>query len=79
MTEDSNYYFTDQVIGDYRDSLGPLGAPASFTALRGPRLRGGFVNRNYMITYPNRKLVLVTYAEAGRDGKFEQFIVMPAE
>jgi len=25
MTDDSNYYFNPTVLGDYRDSLGPLG------------------------------------------------------
>jgi D-alanyl-D-alanine carboxypeptidase len=79
LTVNASYYFTPEVVGDYRDSLGPLGAPTSITPIRTPRLRGGFVNRNYMITYPDRKLVLVTYAEAGREGKFEQFIVMPAD
>jgi len=79
LTTDANYYFTAEAVKDYRDSLGPLGAPKSFVALRGPRLRGGFVNRNYRITYPDRALVLVTYAEPGRDGKIEQYLVMPAD
>ncbi len=78
LTKDADYYFTKQAVGDYSSSLSPLGKPESFKALGGPKLRGGYVNRNYMITYPNRKLLLVTYAEAGSDGKFEQYLVMPA-
>jgi hypothetical protein len=77
FTTDANYYFTDEVLRDYRDSLGPLGAPQSFTANGPARLRGGFVNRNYTLHFPNRELSIVTYAEPGAHGKFEQFLVMP--
>jgi CubicO group peptidase (beta-lactamase class C family) len=79
LTDDANYYFTDTVIGDYRESLGTLGAPTSFKAVRTARLRGGFVNRNYIVTYRDRKLAVVTYAEPGENGRYEQFLVMPAE
>jgi len=80
MTDDSNYYFNATVLGDYRDSLGPLGDPASFKLSRPARLRGGFVNRNYSVVYADgRKLNVVTYAEPGDTGRYEQFIVMPAE
>jgi len=79
MTEDANYYFDATAVGDYRDSLGKLGDPASFTLTRPARLRGGFVNRNYTVTYPNgTKLSVVTYAEPEGAGRYEQFIVMPA-
>lgn len=78
LTENANYYFTEQTLADYRDSLGPLGAPTSFEPTGSPRLRGGFVNRNYRIVYPGRTLTLITYAEAGRDGKVEQFVITPA-
>ncbi|MHA6720279.1 serine hydrolase domain-containing protein [Sphingomonas sp. RS6] len=77
MTEDANYYFDATVLGDYRDSLAPLGDPVSFTAIGRPRLRGGFVNRNYVIQFKDRRLVAITYAEPGTDGRFEQFLVMP--
>lgn len=78
LTGNANYYFTAETLADYRDSLGPLGAPTSFEPLGGPRLRGGFVNRNYRIGYPGRSLTLITYAEPGRDGKIEQFMITPA-
>jgi hypothetical protein len=43
-----------------------------------PRLRGGFVNRNYVIHYAGgKKLVLITYAQPGAKGRWEQFIIMP--
>ncbi|HVU30609.1 MAG TPA: serine hydrolase domain-containing protein [Sphingomicrobium sp.] len=78
FTANLNYYFDQTTLGDYRSSLSELGAPASITINRAPRLRGGFVNRNYTITYPSgKKLTLVTYAEAGASGKWEQFLIMP--
>ena len=78
LTANANYYFTDTVLKDYRDSLAPLGEPQSFVMNRPPRPRGGFLNRNFTLTFPNRKLLIVTYAEPGKDGKWEQFLVMPA-
>ncbi|WP_404339470.1 serine hydrolase domain-containing protein [Sphingomonas sp. MMS12-HWE2-04] len=77
LTEDANYYFTTQATADYKDSLAPLGEPVRFTALGKPRPRGGFVNRNYEIQYKDQRLVAITYAEAGADGKFEQFLIQP--
>ncbi|WP_423141984.1 serine hydrolase domain-containing protein [Parablastomonas sp. CN1-191] len=76
FTDNAQYYFTPQVRGDYRTSLAALGPLKTITA-RPPRLRGGFVNRNYILEYAKRKLVLVTYAEPGAAGRWEQFIVMP--
>ncbi len=80
LTEDARYYFTPQATEDYHTSLTALGDPVSFIALGKARLRGGFVNRNYAITYADgRKLVAITYAEAGAEGKFEQFLVQPRD
>jgi D-alanyl-D-alanine carboxypeptidase len=78
LTDDANYYFTATALADYRRSLAPLGQPTGFTALAPAKLRGGFVNRNYKVSYPDRTLTVVTYAEAGDAGRFEQFLVMPA-
>ena len=78
MTADSNYYFTATALADYKDSLSKLGEPLSFAPIRGPKLRGGFVNRNYSVTYSDRKLTVVTYAEPGEHGRYEQFLVQPA-
>lgn len=77
LTDNGNYYFTDTVLKDYRDSLSTLGEPESFVANGKPRPRGGFVNRNYTLTFLDRKLLIVTYAEPGESGKIEQFLVMP--
>jgi CubicO group peptidase (beta-lactamase class C family) len=78
FTENLNYYFNQTTLGDYRSSLTPLGKPTSITINRSPRLRGGFVNRNFTINYPSgKRLTLVTYAEGGPKGRWEQFMIMP--
>jgi CubicO group peptidase (beta-lactamase class C family) len=78
FTENLNYYFNAVTLGDYRSSLAPLGKPTSITINRSPRLRGGFVNRNYTIHYAGHAdLTLVTYAEPGANGRWEQFMIMP--
>ena len=80
MTENWNYFFTPEVAGDYRQSLSSLGEPSAFEPAGPPRLRGGFVNRNYRITYPNgQKLIAVTYAEPGDAGRYEQYLIFPAQ
>ncbi|HEY7005862.1 MAG TPA: serine hydrolase domain-containing protein [Sphingomicrobium sp.] len=77
FTENLNRYFDQTTLGDYRSSLAPLGKP-TLTINRSPRLRGGFVNRNFTLTYPGgKKLTLVTYAEGGANGRWEQFMIMP--
>jgi CubicO group peptidase (beta-lactamase class C family) len=78
FTADLNYYFNPTTLGDYRSSLAPLGAPTSFDLRGAPALRGGFVNRNFTIHYAGGKnLTLVTYAEPGANGRWEQFMIMP--
>lgn len=77
FTQNWNYYFDATALGDYRASLTPLGEPTSIQPSRAPRLRGGFVNRNFTIKFPTKTLSLVTYAEPGANGRFEQFMIMP--
>lgn len=77
FTRNAQYYFSAQTRGDYAASLKPLGPLLAITPTRPPRLRGGFVNRNFTLQFARRKLALVTYAEPGAQGRWEQFIVMP--
>jgi hypothetical protein len=77
FTPNLNGYFDGTVLGDYRSSLAPLGPPTSFDSAGPPRLRGGFVNRNFSIHYSGKTLTLITYAEAGANGRFEQYMIMP--
>ena len=79
LTEDANFYFTPVAIADYRASLGKLGTPTGFVQLGAARLRGGFVNRTYRVTYPDRTLAISTYAIPGAAGAYEQFLVAPAQ
>ncbi|MET4897609.1 serine hydrolase domain-containing protein [Sphingomonadaceae bacterium jetA1] len=79
LTEDAAFYFTPATIADYRTSLSPLGAPTRIEQAGKTRLRGGFVNRSYRVTYPTRSLRISTYAEPGANGRIEQFLVSPVE
>ena len=79
LTEDANGFFTSQALADYRTSLLPLGDPVSFVQQGRTRLRGGFVNRTFRAVYPGRTLAISTYVEPGPHGRFEQFLVAPAQ
>ena len=79
LTEDAGSYFTPAAQADYRTSLAPLGEPTAFVQTGKARLRGGFVNRTFRVTYPTRTLSVSTYAETGPGGRFEQFLVAPAQ
>ena len=70
-----NDYFSEQAVGDFRDSLGPLGEPLTFKQV-GEELRGGMTFRAFRIVCPSKRLNLTTYTYP--DGKLEQFLVDPA-
>jgi len=77
FTANGNFFFTPQVLADYRASLAPLGEPKSFVRTNSG-LRGGFTSEVYKIDVGTRKLTLVVRAEPGANGKIEQFTVFPA-
>jgi hypothetical protein len=79
LTENARFYFTPMALADYRASLGALGEPTSFTQVGKASLRGGYVQRRFRITYPGRTLVAATFAEPGAEGRWEQFMVSPAQ
>ena len=72
FTDNANFYFNDRALKDYADSLGPLGAPQSFTS-SGTSLRGGMTERIYEVKYPTRNLVIIIYEMP--DGKLEQYLI----
>ena len=72
FTDNANAYFDDQALKDYAGSLGPLGAPQSFTQARSS-LRGGMTARIYEVKYPKKSLVIIVYEMP--DGKIEQFLI----
>lgn len=77
FTDDGNFYFSKVAIGDFKSSLGPLGAIKELTQV-GSELRGGMVFRVFSVKFPDAKgtsLTLTTYTMP--DGKLEQFLVGP--
>ena len=78
LTANAAYYFTPQVLADYRSSLSALGEPTGFELAGPKRLRGGFVQRRYTVTYPKRTLSIGTFAEPDGRERYEQFLVSPA-
>lgn len=72
FTDNAKSYFNDQALKDYASSLGPLGAPQSFTSA-GTSLRGGMTERIYEVKYPTKNLVIIIYEMP--DGKFEQYLI----
>ena len=79
LTDDATYYFNAERRDDYAKSLAPLGEPIGFEQAGPMRLRGGFVNRNYRVSFAGRKLTIITYREPDGARRYEQFMVMPAE
>ncbi|MBS3928810.1 MAG: beta-lactamase family protein [Sphingomonadales bacterium] len=77
FSENGRYFFNAQTLADYRQSLAPLGPLTGLELARPPRLRGGFVNRVFTLKFGKKELTLITYAEAGAQGRWEQFIVTP--
>lgn len=69
-----NAYFDAQAVGDFKNSLGPLGQPLTFHQVD-MSLRGGMTLRVFQLVYPTRTLFLTTYTYP--DGKLEQFLVGP--
>jgi len=73
FTDDANFYFTQQALKDFADSLAPLGTPEEFTQTS-KSLRGGMNFRRYTVKFP-QKTVAVTIFEMP-DGKIEQYQVI---
>ena len=72
FTENANAYFNDQALKDYAGSLGPLGAPESFTQTRSSG-RGGMTERIYAVKYSKKNLIIIIYEMP--DGKIEQYLI----
>jgi D-alanyl-D-alanine carboxypeptidase len=71
-----NAYFDPQAIADYKNSLGPLGKPASVQQVS-ESLRGGMTFRAFHVNFADGQhpLEITTFTEP--DGKIEQFLVAP--
>jgi CubicO group peptidase (beta-lactamase class C family) len=76
FTDNANFYFNQQALDDYASSLGPLGAPASFKKTA-EQLRGGMTYRAFEAKMKDKTVHISTYQMP--DGKWEQFLVEPAD
>jgi CubicO group peptidase (beta-lactamase class C family) len=70
FTDNANAYFSTQAVADFESSLGPLGAPTTFSP-GGQSLRGGMTYRSFRIRAGNRNMVVSTFTMP--DGKLEQY------
>jgi D-alanyl-D-alanine carboxypeptidase len=76
FTDNANFYFSEQALKDFANTLGPLGTPQDFTQTR-QSLRGGMTLRVYRVKFPNKTLRAWTYEMP--DGKLEQYQVAAQE
>jgi D-alanyl-D-alanine carboxypeptidase len=76
LTENANFYFNEQALKDFADSLGPLGPPQEFvkTSEEG---RGGMTLRTYRVKFPQKTVGIIIYEMP--DGKLEQYQVFARE
>jgi D-alanyl-D-alanine carboxypeptidase len=74
FTEDGNFYFSGEAIGDFRSSLKPLGAIEELSQ-SAVELRGGMTFRVFTVRFSGKTLTLTTYTMP--DGKLEQYLVGP--
>ena len=68
FTSNANFYFSDEALGDFKASLGPLGAPESFEQTRS-RLRGGMTGRRYEAKFADRTLRVWDLRNARRQAR----------
>ena len=76
FTSNANSYFTDQALGDFASSLGPLGAIKEIKQTTSND-RGGMTFRLFEVKYTDKSVSI--WERDMPDGKIEQFQVMPAE
>ena len=74
FTDNFNAYLTPQTVADFKTSLGPLGAPSTFTLSRDSQ-RGGMEGRAYRVRAGGQTMAVSVYLTP--DGKIEQFLVWP--
>lgn len=73
FTPNANFYFDDTALGDFKTSLGPLGAIKTLRQ-SGAGLRGGMTFKGFDVEFADgTKVTISTYTMP--DGKIEQFLV----
>ncbi|GGG94874.1 serine hydrolase domain-containing protein [Silvibacterium dinghuense] len=78
FTDNCNAYFGDQALEDFKNSLGPLGEPSSFTQ-GSESLRGGMTFHSFAVKFDSRPQTLRVTTYTMPDGKLEQYLVEPVE
>jgi D-alanyl-D-alanine carboxypeptidase len=78
FTANGNAYFSQQAIGDFKNSLAPLGAIIELVQ-KSEELRGGMTFRAFNVNFgtgeKSKTVTLTTYTMP--DGKLEQFLIEP--
>jgi len=72
FTDNANSYFDDVALGDYRQSLAPMGKLEVLSRLSSQG-RGGMTHLSYRAHFEKNTVLLNIYVMP--DGKFEQFLV----
>jgi D-alanyl-D-alanine carboxypeptidase len=72
LTSNADSYFTNLALGDYKNSLAPLGALQLLTRQDEER-RGGMTYLSYRAHFEKNSVILSIYVTP--DGRFEQFLV----
>ncbi|HEX3438223.1 MAG TPA: serine hydrolase domain-containing protein [Pseudacidobacterium sp.] len=78
FTDNTNAYFSQQALDDFSSSLKPLSEPTSFRQVV-EELRGGMTFRVFAVEFAHtpQRVRVTTYTMP--DGKFEQYLVVPAQ
>ena len=76
FTDNANFYFNDEALHDYAQSLSACGEPKEF-ASQGKNERGGMIARSWRVGCGEKKLRVWTFEMP--DGKLEQYQVAPLD
>jgi D-alanyl-D-alanine carboxypeptidase len=72
FTDNANFYFSEQALKDYENSLSPLGTVESFRQTSNS-LRGGMTHMLYEVKFKEKKVGINIYQMP--DGKLEQYLI----
>jgi CubicO group peptidase (beta-lactamase class C family) len=76
LTDNANFYFTDQALKDYSSSLTALGEVQSFKQTSNS-LRGGMTHMSYEVKFKDKTVGINIYQMP--DGQLEQYLVAAEE
>ncbi len=76
FTDNANFYFSEQAVKDYENSLAPLGKVESFRQTSNS-LRGGMTHMSYEVKFKDKTVGINIYQMP--DGKLEQYLIAAQE